>query len=219
MGVHGRAEEGRIMIEIQLRGLEIVEKYFVTLPDRTNKALKLAVNDAALFGARLGKKQIMAEVNRSSAYLGDPKNITSKLARIKTARANDLESIVEAKHRPASLAGFSSSPVSFGRPKAPIKVKVGKGGYKKMERAFFIRLNPGKTKFTEDNYNLGLAIRLRPGEDVGNKKVHVSQDSRIAVLYGPSVEQMFNRITPEIADDVLAFAEREFLRQFDRLKK
>lgn len=205
------------MIEIQLRGLETVEKYFVTLPDRTNKALKLAVNDAALYGARLGKKQIMAEVNRSSAYLGNPKNVNSKLARIKTASVNDLESIVQANHRLASLAGFSNSPVSFGRPKSAIKVKVGKGGAKEVKRGFFIRLKKGDV-LTEDNYNLGIAIRLKPGEKVGNKKVSKAKDSRIAVLYGPSVEQMFNRITPEIADDVLAFAEREFLRQFDRLE-
>lgn len=205
------------MIEIQLRGLETVEKFYATMPERTDKALRLAVNAASLHGARMAKKQMLAEVNRTSAYIGNPKNINAKLAIVKTARAGDLESIVRAQHRPASLAGFSDSPVSFGRPKAPIRVRVGRSKTVEMKRAFFIRLKRGAA-LSEDNYNLGIAMRLKPGEKVNNKNVHVSGNSRYAVLYGPSVEQMFNRITPEITDEVLDYAEREFLRQFERLK-
>lgn len=212
-----QAKEGDAVIDIQLRGLDSVEKFYATMPERTEKALRLAVNAASLHGARMAKKQMIAEVNRTSAYIGNPKNLNAKLAVVKTAKAGDLESIVQANHRAASLAGFSNSPVSFGKPRTPIRVRVGRSKTVELKRAFFIRLKRGAT-LSEDNYNLGIAMRLKPGEKVNNKNVHVSGNSRYAVLYGPSVEQMFNRITPEIADDVLAYAEREFLRQFERLK-
>ena len=207
------------MIEIQLRGLETVQKFYATMPERTDKALRLAVNAASLYGARLGKKRIMAEVNRSDAYLGNPKSLNSKLAITKTARTGDLESIVTANHRLASLAGFATTPVNFGKPKTAIRVRVARGGKTAvMNRAFFIRLKKDKV-LTEDTYNLGLAMRLKPGEKVNNKHSFRSGKSNIAVLYAPSVEQMFNRIAPEIADEVMNFAETEFLRQFDRLKE
>lgn len=205
------------MIEVQLRGLESVEKFYATMPQRTEKALRLAINSAALFGARLAKKEIMSRVNLKSAYIGNPADPKARLAVTQKARAGELVAVITARHRPTSLARFATSPVTFGKQRGPVRVSVGRGTSRALRRGFFIKLKRGKV-LTADAYNLGIAYRLKPGEEIKNKNVFPNKRGRYAILYGPSIEQLFNRISVESSDEVLNHAEREFLRQFDRLK-
>lgn len=205
------------MIEVQLRGLETVEKYFQQAPERAEKALRFAVNAAATFAAREGKKEIMRQLNFDAAYLGSPTQPDARLRIGQKASAGNLQAVVVARHRPTSLARFSDTPVAFGKPTGPIRVRVKKGKTAAFERAFFVRLKPGSKAITLDNYNVGLAVRLRPGEKLKNKKVQGSEFSKNTyLLYGPSVEQAFNTVSVDISDDVLSYAEREFLRQYGR---
>jgi hypothetical protein len=205
------------VIEIELRGLETVEKFFATMPERSEKALRLAVNAAAMYGARQGKQAIMKQLNFTSAYLGNPADPKARLGVVKRAKAGDLEAVIEARHRATSLARFGVGAPSFGKQKQAVRVQVKKGVTKTLKRAFYLRLNAGSASArTDENYNLGIAVRLKPGEKIGNKKVHKSKNGRYEVLYGPSVEQAFNSVSVDISDDVLKFAETEFLRQFGR---
>lgn len=205
------------MIEVQLRGLETVEKYFQQAPERAEKALRFAVNAAATFAAREGKKEIMRQLNFTSAYLGNPSNKDARLRIGQKASAGNLIAVVVAQHRPTSLARFSASPPSFGKPAGPIRVRVKRGKTAAFKRAFFVPLRPGSKAITLDNYNVGLAVRVGPGEQIKNKTVQgkpFKPDTYL--LYGPSVEQAFNTVSVDIADDVLSYAEREFLRQYGR---
>lgn len=203
------------MIEVQLRGLETVEKYLSQTPERAEKALRFALNGAALFAARRGKQEIMRQLNFSSAYLGNPSSPEARLRIGQKARAGNLEAVVVARHRPTSLARFSNSPVTFGKRTSPISVAVKRGATKELRRAFFIKLKRGKS-LSADNYNLGIAMRLKPGEKVNNKNTQPYKQGRYAVLYGPSIEQAFNTVSVDISDDVLRYAETEFLRQYGR---
>lgn len=203
------------MIEVQLRGLETVEKYLSEAPERANKALRFALNGAALFAAREGKKEIMRQLNFKSAYLGSPSSPEARLRIGQKAVAGNLQAVVVAKHRATSMARFSNSPVIFGKRSSPIRVAVKRGATKQLRRAFFIKLKRGNS-ISADNYNLGIAMRLKPGEQVNNKTTQPYKKGRYAVLYGPSVEQAFNTVSADISDDVLNYAEREFLRQYAR---
>ena len=79
-----------------------------------------------------------------------------------------------------------------------------------MDQAFLVRLK---------NNNIGLAVRLKPGEVLQNSEKAVRLDNNVYLLYGPSVDQVFRSVaddkTPKILSDVTA----EFLRQFARLSR
>ena len=65
--------------------------------------------------------------------------------------------------------------------------------------------------------NLGVAIRLKPGEVVHNKKVMQRISGNLYLLFGPSISQVFSTVREDISPETLDFAETEFLRQLDRL--
>lgn len=205
------------MIQIDIRGLETVQQFLEDQPKRTTKALKLAVNSAALWGARQAKQEILRQVNFRSAYFGNPADSDAPLHVGKKATENNLTTEVVARARPTSLARFSASPVSFGKQSAAVKVRVRRGKTSTFKRAFFFKLKKGAA-LTQDNYNVGIAIRLKPDEELDNKKTStVKMRNGLTLLYGPSIEQLFNTVSVDISDDVLKYAEREFLRQFVRL--
>jgi hypothetical protein len=206
------------VIEVKLRGLDVVEKYIAALPEQANTALRLAVNKAALDGARKSKRRIMDQVNLSSEYIGNPANRDARLAVIRKASGHDLEAIIEARERPTSLARFATGAAKFGKQTGNIRVRVKRGKTRVLKKAFFVRLKSGK-ELTQENYNVGLAIRLKAGETINNKRDKVMFKPGIALLYGPSVQQVFQSVSEEVAPEVRDIAEREFLRQFARLTK
>jgi hypothetical protein len=79
-------------------------------------------------------------------------------------------------------------------------------------RAFFINLNSG---------NIGLGIRLKNGETLTNttgaKIITKGPLAGVALLYGPSVDQVFRSVAVDISPPLLDALSIEFLRQFDRL--
>lgn len=210
------------MIEIKLRGVEEIEKYIERVPEVAHAALRFAVNAAALHGARRGKKAIRQQVNMTDGYLGNPANRSSRLAVVKRATGQDLEAVIEARERPTSLARFATTQFN-NRRRGNIFVKVKAGKRVKLKNAFFVKLRRGRT-VTEDNFNEGIAIRLRKGESVLNKRIpftpeYAGRNSALVLLYGPSVQQVFQSVSADIEPDVSEYAQREFLRQYTRLSK
>lgn len=69
--------------------------------------------------------------------------------------------------------------------------------------------------------NTGLAVRLskgeRPNRRFNGKPLYKNQESDVYLLYGPSVEQIFDDVAPEIAPELTTYFNNEFVRQFDRL--
>lgn len=108
-----------------------------------------------------------------------------------TAHKDRLAASIRARFRPTSLARFLVSGSLPGQPRKLTRIRVRPGTVKAMGRAFPVRLRRG-TALTDTQHNLGVAIRLRPGEVVHNKKqmVRFSRKHRnLYLLYGPSVQQ------------------------------
>jgi hypothetical protein len=98
-------------------------------------------------------------------------------------------------------------------------VQKGKTTY--LKNAFLVKLNKGAS-FSEDHYNLGLAVRLSAGEALANKRTqHKSWlvPGRVALLYGPSVDQVFAEVADKVAPTIGDLVAAEFHRNFARLSK
>lgn len=193
-----------------------IEEYLGTRPSVARKAARLAINDTTSRKAvPMFRKEMLAEVNFPSGYLnGD------RFGQTKKATDNDLTAVITARHRPTSLARFAPGQSFEGaRRTGGVNVKVNKGGgAKRIKRAFFVRLRRGRD--TQDGFNLGLAIRLKPGERLrGRKKggagVQLAPD--LYILQGPSVDQVFREASVAGSDRVADDLVKEFTRQWIRL--
>lgn len=95
------------------------------------------------------------------------------------ASPESLQVRISARGRPTSLARFASSAVVG---KSGVSVEVKPGSSVSMPRAFLIRLRSG---------NIGLAMRLRPGESMRRSRAAQQMRNGLWLLYGPSVSQGF----------------------------
>jgi hypothetical protein len=86
-----------------------------------------------------------------------------------------------------------------------------------LKRAFLMNLKRGK----DSNGNMGLALRVNKGEKpkrrFNGKPLYKTRNSEVYLLYGPSVEQVFDDVAPEVAPEVARYFNNEFVRQFNRL--
>lgn len=189
-------------------GIADFEFFLKAFPARTKKALSLAINDTMRdWVLPLAREQIAQEVNFPAGYVNEDRlNITQ------FATPTRLEGRVAGRGRATSLYRFSDAPppgVNMqGRP--PVQVTVHPGRQKKMGRAFAVNLNSG---------NIGLAIRLRPGEKLQNIRefTPIELAKNVYILYGPSVDQVFQGVAVDIEPKVQEELEKEFYRQFERL--
>lgn len=175
----------------------------------------MAINTIATRrGLTLSKDAMQEEVMFPRGYLND------RLIATKRATATDLEAIITGRKRATSLARFATGGQAPGvRRNKGVRIRVSKGRSSYMKNAFLVRLRRGAS-LTEDNYNVGLALRLGPGESIRNKKrAHQSWlvKDQVALLYGPSVDQVFRTVAPEVAPKISRELADEFLRQFARL--
>lgn len=205
------------MIRISNDGLLDLLTYFEAMPQTTATAARLAINQVAERGGlKLAREEMMKEVNFEDGYLnGDRLGVT------KRARNNDLEAIITGRKRATSLARFAPGQTPASTAKNGVRVTVRRGKSVSMKNAFLVRLRRGAS-LTEDNFNIGLAIRIRPGDRIVNKKAeHQSWlvHGSVALLYGPSVDQVFNQVSEDISVPVLNMVSAEFIRQFERLSK
>ena len=206
------------MIQVNLNNLADLRKYFKDLPKITAKAASLAVNAAVRFGAAEASRQIRETINIGRDKIGNVTSAGSALRISQFAKPTNPEAVISARKRPFSLANFASGPVKFGPgAKSKIRVSVKRGQRVTMrDSAFFILLKNG---------NLGLAVRVPEGEQLKNKKVlakpigGVRKDgSKVYVLYGPSVDQLFREVRNDISPEVSNRLVNEFLRQVERLR-
>lgn len=201
-------------VTVIAEGLGGLSAYFDLLPNVANRAAHLAVNDAARdIGLKESRVRIMEQVAFPGGYLDDPKRLRVR----KFATEDDLEAIVFARQRPTSLARFSGGG-TVG--KAGVRVNVARGVTRDMRRAFLLRLPQGSGPVTDEAFNLGLAIRLKPGESIIHKKQMAAVPlgtGGLYLLYGPSVEQVFSTVSQDVSPLVAAEMAEQFIRQFNRL--
>lgn len=204
-------------VQIKLRGLPDVEKYFSQIPAIAKEAARLTVNDGAKWGARRASEAIRAQVAFSRTYIGDASNANARLRIKRVARGDDLEAVLAARDRPTSMARFATGTPTFGKRSRGPRVKVKAGGSSKtISKGFFIRLRSGADG---ELGNIGLAIRLKKGERIRNKRQMVAFGKGLALLYGPSVAQIFNTVRDDISGDIGTHLQTEFFRQFERLSR
>lgn len=193
-----------------------LEEFLGSQPQTARTAARLAINSTATRKAVPGlRRDMKSEVNFPSGYLEDP----DRFGVTKQATEADLSASITARFRPTSLARFSSDSPVGARRTGGVNVRVNTtGGATRLPGAFFVKLRRGAD--SQDGFNVGLAIRLKPGQRLlGRKKgglgVQLAPD--LYLLYGPSVDQVFREASvaasPRIADDL----QKEFIRQYVRL--
>lgn len=195
-----------------------LERAFATFTGELSETVKtcarIAINQGVERGAmKLWRSDMEEQVAFPTNYLKDPR----RLNLAKKASNTDLEAVVVARERPTSLARFATSGSPLGNRTGGLNVRVKPGGARRMPGAFLMRLRAGAS-LTADNYNIGLAVRLKPGQTL-NKTKSVQLDHNLHLLYGPSVDQVFRTVADEDSEQVADIVETEFWRQFDLREK
>ena len=200
------------MITVASDDLEGLATYFRTAADAAVPAMRMAINDVATRGGMaLIREEMTDQIAFPRGYLtGDRIGVT------KRATNASLEAVITGRKRATSLARFTSARTI--NQKGGVSVRVSRGRTTYLKQAWLVRLKKGAS-LDEDNYNTGLAVRLRPGEKLNKKTVHQSWlvAGQVALLYGPSVDQVFQEVAGDVVDPISEMVQDEFFRQFARL--
>jgi len=177
-----------------------------TIPNAVKRAALQAVNKTVTRTRTSSARAMREQVKFPARYLSGE---DGRLAITKRATAESLEGSITGRFRPTSLARFVTSG-AVGR-RTGVRIEVAPGFAKFMRRAFLIRLRAG-TADLDTTSNLGLAIRLKPGERIENKKKMIQMSGNLYLLYGPSVSQVFATVAEDEAPGAADYLEAEFLR-------
>lgn len=191
-------------------GINDAQGVFKAFPDVASKSAAIAINQVM---SRSGMQLIRGTIEEQIAF---PKGYLSgdRLKIKQYAKADNPEGVIFARKRATSLARFASGQ-PIGKP--GITVRVGTGTATALRAAWLVRLKRG-TSLTEDNYNVGLAVRVKPGDTISNKKsTHRGWlvPDKVALLYGPSVDQVFRSVADDIALPIADLVSAEFFRQLE----
>lgn len=193
---------------VMVEGVETLREIKELAP-RVKFAAAQAINKVARDQRAEAARRITDQVNLPKSYVSPS---GGRLVVSQKAQRTSLEARITARGRPTSLARFSRG--TPGKAGVTVEVKPGQSSY--MRRAFLIRLPQGST-LTDSRFNLGLAIRLRPGERLNNKVRQVKLDKGLYLLYGPSVQQVFldnagKGVADDLAEPTADYLEAEFSR-------
>lgn len=192
---------------IGLNGWQI---YFDQAPRIARQAARLAINDTAeRKGLKLAREAMLSQVMWPTGYLSPPRFGVKQ-----RATDSNLVAAIGGRFTPTSLARFTGRAGASRRRGAGVSVQIHPGRSVALPRAFLLNLRGG---------NIGLAVRLRPGDllrhSVGAKLITSGPLKGVALLYGPSVDQVFRTVAADITPQVLDGVTTEFLRQFIRLSQ
>lgn len=181
-------------------------------PDKIRRAASQAINKMSRDKRARAAKMIRDQVNLPARYVSPS---GKGLYVSKKASPTSLEGRITARGRPTSLAQFVQGAPRVGKAGVVVEVQPGKARF--MKRVFPIRLPQGSA-LTATKYNLGLAIRLRPGERLRNKVSARRVSNGLYLLYGPSVDQVFRSLDGSgVAKDLVPEIERDLSEEFLRL--
>lgn len=197
---------------VDATGLQGLSHLFEQAPKVANQAAKLAINQTVeRKGLKLARDAMLHQVAWPSGYLQGQSAEGPRFGLAYKATDTRLEAGVVGRQDPTSLARFTGM-TSPPPKRTPLSVTVHPGVSKTLHRSFLIRLRSG---------NLGLGVRLKKGEalerTVGAKLITKGPLAGVALLYGPSVDQVFRTVAIEISPPILDALTTEFLRQFRRL--
>ena len=196
--------------------LEDLAAYLESRPEVARRAARIAINDVTSRSALpTFRKAIESEVNFPAGYVDK-----DRLGQTQKATDANLTAIITARFRPTSLARFAQGQSFEGaRRTGGVNVRVKRGGgAKRLTGGFFVKLRRGGD--TQDGFNVGLAIRLKPGEALRGRKKggsSVQLAPNLYLLYGPSVDQVFRDVSVTESPKVAEKLTQEFTRQWVRL--
>lgn len=206
-------------VKITLDGIRDFEAYFAILPAAAEKAASRAINRIMDRDARkLAIADMQRQVNFPPGYLESP----GRLKVTQYATPQRLEGKLTGRDRPTSLARFAPAGTPVARKGGPrarggrlsgVAVSVKPGQSTTMRGGFLYTLKSG---------NIGFAYRTPDGRkptDAYHPTLLFKDKGRGAVwlLYGPSVDQVFQTVADDIRTPVTVALEAEFLRMFDLL--
>jgi hypothetical protein len=204
-----------VTITITTSGLADFKKYCDVAPDIAVTSARIALNTVAARALKQDvPKTMRGEVAFPPGYLEDP----TRLARDRPATNTELFTSIIGQDPPTSLARFANGLAAFGtKQEADVIVIVKPSRSVTMKRVFPFKLRAGDG--TSGAFNIGLAIRLKPGEilahrTLGNIGLAIPRIPNVYLLYGPSVNQVFDDVAGDLADPLGESVEAEFLRQF-----
>jgi len=206
-----------LTVVIEATGLSDLKRFYDLAPKIATESARIAINQAAeRKGLVLARAAMTAQVNFPRGYFNEiGRSGKPNFGMAYRAKGNDLEAGIAGRQQPTSLSRFAAERGRFvgGRHRrgTPISVSVTPGRVTQFKRnAFFLRLKNG---------NIGLGIRLKDGESLTNthgaKLITSGPLKGVALLYGPSVDQVFRTVAVDISPEVLDALTVEFLRQFE----
>lgn len=147
---------------------------------------------------RRARTEIDREIRQQVAFKA--RYLSTRLRVTQYAQGKSLQGTITGRDKPTSLARFATSSKPGQR---DVRVQVAPGSRKRMQRAFLMPLSNG---------NLGLAMRLKAGESMRNKRYMRRVGKGLYLLYGPSVNQVFAGVAEDEVDTVAAWLQQEFTR-------
>lgn len=200
MALGGYTGGGRYVVAVE--GLEALD--LDQVPEKIKQFAARAINTTARRYRTKAAREMREQVNFPARYLTGAESGRLRVARF--ASPESLAATIRGRDRPTSLAQFVKGPRRGGR-KSPT-VEVAPGHRVKMNRAFLMSLK---------SENVGLALRVSPGERVENKRKMVQVANNLYLLYGPSVDQVFRSVAEDVSEDASVFLEQEFTRLTEAL--
>lgn len=191
---------------IEAGAMDSLKHYFEQLPEVAERAAVLAVNQVAeRDGLAVMRRDMRSQIDFPPGYLeGD------RLRVARRANRSAIEAVIRGRDRATSLARFARGQNPGNTRGRGVRVQVKPGRTKTLKKAFMVRLNNG---------NIGLAVRLKPGQTLNNSQAAVRLAENVYLLYGPSVDQVFRVVADDRAPDLANMVSRQFLRQFARLSR
>lgn len=191
-----------------IQGLSDAMEDVSQLPERVKMAAHRAVNYATRRAKTQSNRLMREQIAWTASY------VDNKL-KMKLAEGDELEATISSEFRPTSLARFAmgaKTPWTYAK-----RLHVGAARYADTNgKMLFVPLRAGKSAITEDNYNLGLAVRLKDGDTIKGKYKVTPISKGLYLLYGPSSAQVFYTVAEDVMPDVSGWLDQEFTRQMER---
>jgi hypothetical protein len=186
---------------------DIVDKATGPLLPDSRRAVRIAINETIDWARARAARDMRGQVAFPASYLGPA---GGRLTITKKASDDDLAAIVTGRHRATSLARFATNARVGVRGGARVQVEPGLARF--LPKAFFIPLRSGNT---DTKNNVGLAIRLPDGKVPSRAYKPQRLGRGLWLLYGPSVDQVFDDVAEDISPEAAERLGDEYLRQLD----
>ncbi len=191
--------------------------YTVRFPQAIKLAQINAINDTASYGLKLATEEMLKEVRFPAGYLDQPKRFYIS----QFAQDGFIEAHITARGRATALSRFalpgqtpfSTRGASSLKGSGPgVNVEVNPGQVRNIGSAFIMAFKNG---------NYGIAVRTKGATSVQarlkSKKFFSTAQltNDLYILYGPSVDQVFQSVAKDIAERVRIHLMESFITQLN----